>query len=369
MTLHLQSLHRFTLPLSRDLVLADRTRRKRTGLFVTLANKAGVQGIGEIAPLSGFHQETLDQCLACITRHRDLLSALPVADHKSETSQTFLCELFPALGPFKALPSLHFGLSMAAINLWATAHGTTPARMLGKSPLRVMPVNRLVTESCDRWQEAVRKSVAAEQTTIKLKVGRSDLTEEMEALIALQDHYGNAVRYVLDGNRGWTWDEAITFLERVSTDSIHYGEELLSDPHRLADLTEHTRVAMALDESLFDPEQNASLIQSWPGNVVLKPDRIPGSIETCMALAASARDRGASAIISSAYNTTVGLSFLAELAASLRCPHAGLDTGRWFAEPRGDTRFQICRGGINTCSSWINDLEAFTPYLDEVVLS
>ena len=364
MILHLQSVNYFALPLSRDLVIAGKTLNERSGFFITLVNEEGVQGIGEIAPLAGFHHETLDDCIALIRQHRNLLSAIPIKTQSLNKCEAFLHELFRTLDPFKALPSVHFGLAMAAINLWAEAHNTHPANVLSPTPLTTLPINGLVTSTCDHWHQDVRQLVDAGHSVIKLKVGRSELQKEAHALRALQDRYGTPTAYVLDGNRAWSLDEATTFFEHITTDSIRYGEELLQDPHNLATLQNRVAVIMALDETLFEYEKHATLIQGWQGNVILKPDRISGSIENCLALAYDAHHRGADAIISSAFNSAIGLSFLVQLAAALQCPHAGLDTGQWFAEEGTDQRFGVSAGSINVDTCWINDLNAFIPYLE-----
>lgn len=361
-TLHLQELYAFALPLTRELVIAGNALQRREGLFVVLEDEQGTRGVGEIAPLPGFHHETPEDCLALLSQHRELLKRLPV--DPSSTGEMLLSEGLRTLSPFRQCPSVHFGLSMAIINLLADAHGTTPAHILNQEPRVDLRINGLVTAPHDTWNTEAQMLVEAGYRALKIKVGRGDIRKESHALRALQERHGSEINYVLDGNRGWSLEEADVFFDSVDMALISYGEELLADPYELETLSKRLTLPMALDETLFDADAHKQLIQDWSGIFVLKPDRIQGGLENCLALATLAQQRGSHTIVSSAFNTPLGLSFLAQLAAALHCPHAGLDTGRWL--PDVDGRFCISNGQIHIPHCWINDLENFASYIEKV---
>jgi len=161
----------------------------------------------------------------------------------------------------------------------------------------------------------------------------SEPAEWYEALLLLLAQFNKRIQFILDGNRAWDSLQATSFLSAVPSSRILYCEEPLIDPRELPALQQQVGIPMALDETLSEAQQYGDLIHDWDSVFVLKPDRIEGSIETCLALAAAAHAKGNAVVVSSAYNTEVGLSFLAQLAAALHCPHAGLDTQRWFAPP------------------------------------
>jgi O-succinylbenzoate synthase len=345
-TVRLQSLHTFSLPLARELVIGGRSMHERAGVFITLQSEDGAIGIGEIAPLPGFHKEDLKQCVDLLLQHREIPDDLPEA-----------C---------RALPSVHFGLSMARINLEAASLGLRPAAVLTAEPLTELCVNGLVMAPHDRWTEEVRSLVNTGYTVIKIKVGRGEVASEAQALRTLQEQYGEGIGYVLDGNRAWSMDEALGFFEQVLPGHICYGEELLRDPRNLGALAQRVRIPMALDETLYDANANTTLIRDWRGVFVLKPDRIRGGIERCLELSSIAHARRQSVIVSSAFHSPVGLSFLAQLGAAMHCPHAGLDTYRWFGDAMPESSFSILNGIIQVEDNWINDLSALQPFIETV---
>lgn len=358
---HLEALHEFRIPLTSPLMVGV---TERSGLFITLGDDGGARGIGEIAPLPGFHAESTEQCLAALAAERTLLNDLPLPREASTPPD--LTALFTALAPFVELPSLHFGLTMACLNLLAARHGVLPAQLLDCEPQESVIVNGLVSSPPDQWLQDAQRLVGEGFSILKVKVGRTDSTIEATALLALRARLGEQVGFVLDGNRAWGFSEAEAFLAQIASLPLRYCEELLKDPCRLAELQARSGVAMALDETLFEQEHDADIVHDWPSVVVLKLDRIQGGLPAGLTLAAGARKRGQPAIVSSAFNTVPGWAFLVQVAAALHSPHAGLDTLRAYpaalACPPG------CMHGdrINVAHSWINSIAPFAPYISEL---
>ncbi|NQU38928.1 MAG: o-succinylbenzoate synthase [Lentisphaerae bacterium] len=363
MTARFESLHEFRIPLRNELVVGGRSVGEREGLFITMATADGARGVGEIAPLPGFHKETVADCLQLLKAHQSVLNELPLpADGAA------LSTLFEALAPFANLPSLHFGLSMAAVNLQAVRRGVQPAEWLDAAPLTRLLVNGLVMTPPAQWLTDGQRLADEGFRVIKIKVGRAAARDEAAALLALHAQLGDRVQFVLDGNRAWTPSEADGFLSQIHSLPLLYCEELLHKPAELAALQARSGVAMALDETLFDAAPPADLISQWPSVLVLKLDRIQGSLATGLQLAAAARERGQPAIVSSAFNTLVGWSFLVQVAAALHGPHAGLDTQRCYSAALTCDPACWSEGAIDVPRSWINDIIRFAPYCREVVL-
>jgi len=367
---HLHALHAFRLPLQTPLVVGGQALNERSGLFITLDDGHGARGVGEVAPLPGFHRATTADCLALLRSHRTLLHDLPLppADFRLPTSDLPKAPRHCGVLPFLPLPPLHFGLSMALLNLLAARRGVTPAQLLDPAPLDFLPLNGLVMGPPDGWAAEVARCVDEGFRLVKIKVGRTDPATEADALLALPDALRDPVEFILDGNRAWALDQAEAFLATLAPLSLRYGEELLADPTCLLELQARSGVAMALDETLSEPERYADLIRTWPSHLVLKLDSIPGSLVAGLALAAAARQRGQATIISSAFNTVVGWSFLVQLGAALHAPHAGLDTQRCFAPELSCTPDCFRDGGIDVARSHVNTLDRLAPYLTEVPL-
>jgi O-succinylbenzoate synthase len=91
-------------------------------------------------------------------------------------------------------------------------------------------------------------------------------------------------------------------------------------------------IPVALDESLL--EMGPGDLSSWPTikAVVLKPTLL--GFEKTIQFSRSALHVGMTPVISSAFESGVGLKVLSQIASSLHGDHvpAGLDTLDWFAE-------------------------------------
>ncbi len=362
----LHSIDEFTLPLAREVTVGGRGVRERSGLFVTLADDAGAYGVGEIAPLPGVHQETLSQCRERLLDQRPELQVRAADRVAPDAGMLEWGSLFLALDPYADLPSVQFGLAMAALNLAASQRGAYPARLLNRDSLPQLPVNALVMAPPDQWMAATGQRIAEGFSVIKLKVGRSPLKYEAQVLRALQNRSQGEASFVLDGNRAWSLSQAEAFLTESSTSCIRYGEELLQNPGELAELQRRVGIPMALDETLWTSDHDTALIRDWPSLFVLKVDRIPGTLEAALRLSAAAHAKGQSVVVSSAFNTPLGLSFLVQLGAALHCPHAGLDTQRLFPDALAFGALRPVGGAIPVQASWLNSTERFKPYLRKV---
>lgn len=136
----------------------------------------------------------------------------------------------------------------------------------------------------------------------------------------------------LDANRAWTEAEARTFLQGIADVDYEYLEEPVRTRTELRNLLPDAR--LALDETLR--EISPLELFDWSGirAVILKPTLL-GGLAISDAFARAAAEIGAVPVVSSSFESGVGLAALARFAASLSAnpEPAGLDTGRWLGLP------------------------------------
>ncbi len=168
--------------------------------------------------------------------------------------------------------------------------------------------------------------------TVKLKVGGRAVEEDVELVRALHKIVGDDASVRLDANRAWSFDEAATFARRTANVRFEYVEEPLADPSRLSSLARDYGVPVALDESLVGMQPRALEEHGYARAVVLKPTLL-GGISPTLRLANRAKQLGITPVISSAYETGVGMLALVALAAGVgdKEVSAGLDTYRRLA--------------------------------------
>lgn len=311
-------LFRYSLPFRQPMVLKGIAVSVREGLLLRMADTDGHEGWGEIAPLPGFSEETLEQATGEIT---GLRSACVGGWFDPG-------ELLPKkIARHSLLPSVQCGLEIAMLNLGAACRGVTVARLLDpQSRSRVM-VNALLTGTGAELVAHARARVADKYSSLKLKVGRQSVDDDIAAVRRVREAIGNDIELRLDANRAWSLEDASRFAVGIRECRVAYVEEPLAAPADLPILCRDTGLAIALDETMtvLDPGG----VPLFPGfkAIVLKPT-ILGGFGRCRQFAREALDDGLLPVISSSFESGIGISALANLAAAAmpEGTACGLDT-------------------------------------------
>lgn len=281
--------YRYTLPLAQPLHLPFYTLTERTGYVVRLTRDDGTIGLGDAAPLPGFSRESAD----------DLQHWLQQAVEPPP-------------------PSLRFALDTAETSAWPTSPG--------------VPINGLISRGCADLRGAARALLQSGYRAVKLKVGNDTLENDIAAVHAVAAELDHRCPLRLDANRAWDWENALAFARAVAGLNIEYIEEPLCDPERLAEFNSASGMPIALDETTLNAPLCESLLQSGRvAAVILKPTLL-GSVDTVRSLVAAARSHGAKPVFSACFESGLGLTAIARMAAAF-APNipCGLDTYRWLA--------------------------------------
>jgi O-succinylbenzoate synthase len=239
----------------------------------------------------------------------------------------------PAEGDAGEQPaSVAYGLALAAWQLRAMAEGTTPAHLLAPAPRPAVSLSGLLLGTPEEVLAGARRLRQEGYVAVKLKVGRRSVREEAGLVRALGEVLAPAVRLRLDANRAWTPAQAAAFAAETAGCRVEYVEEPLADPAGLPAFAARHDLPVALDETLvgMPPEHLAD--HAYARAVVLKPTLLGAS--ACLRIARQAPALGMQAVLSSAFESGVGLGGLLGLAAALGGDDtpAGLDTYRWLAD-------------------------------------
>lgn len=321
---------KFRLALREPLIIGEHHLTERTGFIVELRAENDHVALGEISPLPGLSSEDMTQAETEIAMLRPSVTGRDIPHHLEELSGGF----DNWIGGYNLVPSIRFGFETAVLSLMATTRDVPLCKLISDSPRDSISVNGLLTGSPDKIMEKAAKLIEMGYTAFKLKVGRNSMQEDIEITRDVRRLIGDNTILRLDANRAWSIDDALAFSKAVADCKIDYIEEPVKTLAQLKKLINEIGVSLslALDESLLELTPEALLPVSRVKAIVLKPTLL--GFEKAMQFARSATALGMRPVVSSAFETGVGLEALAQMAACINVADVpvGLDTIDCFDE-------------------------------------
>ncbi len=208
-----------------------------------------------------------------------------------------------------------------------------------------VPVNALVPAvASDLAGELTAEAVAAGMTTVKVKVGGGPVADDADRVAAVRAALGPTGRIRLDANGAWDVDTAVAALDRLARYDLELVEQPVADLADLAKVRRRVAVPVAADESLRNLDDACRLAALDAADAAVVKVQPLGGVRAALRLVEAA---GVPAIVSSLYETSIGLAAGVALAAALpELPYAcGLGTGVLLA---GDVVAEplLPRGGM-----------------------
>ncbi|MGL5084072.1 MAG: o-succinylbenzoate synthase [Microcoleaceae cyanobacterium] len=301
--------HPYRCPFKHPLNTHHGIWRERQGILLQLTNEAGNTGWGEIAPLSWFGSETLEQ-------------ALTICQNFPKKFNLESIEVIP-----DTFPACQFGFESAVM-----ACNSSQDQPQLKQPLNysgLLPAGELALQ---KWQDLYHQGYR----TFKWKIGVYLLELELEIFQTLTQamiENSSVCSLRLDANGGLTWKQANQWLQTCDTlqnISPHFQIEFLEQPLKVSQFEEllalSSRYAtpLALDESVATLNQLKTCYQQrWRGIFVIKP-AISGSPKQ---LKQFCQDHNIDAVFSSVFETHVGRNAILNLATELSSPRRAVGFG------------------------------------------
>ncbi len=345
MTISGVRLYSYRLPLVAPLTFLNTPIEFREGYLLQIEDAGGNLGYGECAPLIGYSSESLEQAGSELVR---------VARHLRNTEIDELNPLLTAqsVTEDEISSSVRFAVESAFVTLVAAKSGQPVATVFNEDFALDVFVNALL-ETTDNATASIARLNSSGCRAVKVKVGRRSVEDDLEYVRSIRAQLSHEISLRLDANQRWTFDQASRFAEGIAGCEIEYVEEPLRDPAELSHFAcQYPRFPVALDETVRDLTDQSIADLAWCRAVVIKPTVI-GGLERSLEVIRACKLSGKDAVLGAAIESSVGLTMIANLAAStLDETPIGLDTGRLFArdlvEPRlniSDYRVEIEPGG------------------------
>ncbi|MGO4341962.1 o-succinylbenzoate synthase [Pedococcus sp. 2YAF34] len=195
------------------------------------------------------------------------------------------------------------------------AYGAWPA------PRRTtVPVNATVPAvGPERVPEVLARFDGA--TTAKVKVAErgQSVQDDVDRVAAVRDAMGPEGRIRVDANGGWTVDEAVAALRRLSRYGLEYAEQPCASVEELAELRRALAragvdVLVAADESIRKAEDPLRVAREEAADLVVVKVAPLGGVRRALEVVQAC---GLPAVVSSALDTSVGMAAGVALAAAL----------------------------------------------------
>lgn len=337
-------LFQYKILLNSLLRVKDQILQYRQGIILRMYNHQGNTGLGEIAPLPGFHRESIE------TVTTELRSIIPLILKKKipESILTLNGNFDSLFSDFSLSPSTRFGLELGLLNLLASLKRRPLYALLGVPQTKSIYLNGLITVTPGNLNTEVSKLIEEGYQTIKLKVGQQEIENEIDTVSSIGEMIGSHLKLRLDANRAWSLSQAVKFGKAVRSVDIEYIEEPVDDLSALHTFYHETDLPYALDESLIyiRPED----LKTFDGlrAIILKPSFL-GGLEQTARFCQLAKSYNILPVLSCAFYSGLTLSALGQFTAVYADPQTahGLDTYKWFTEDILEIPFKAENGQIN----------------------
>lgn len=270
----------------------------REGIIISLMNRAGIIGKGEIAPLPWFGSETMSQAIEFCKQFKKAIAYKDI------------------IAIPDTLPCCQFALESAWLDLNCDRSDNKINLVEDLDYCYLLPAGK---QALTTWQNIYRTKTVS---TFKWKIGVYPLATELEILEQLIDTFAGEIKLRLDANGGLNLQQAKQLLSVTDTlDAIEFIEQPLP-PNNFADLLQLSQeysTPLALDESIASFTQlQEAYQQGWQGVYIIKAAIMGFPLR----LQEFCRDKSLDVVFSSVFETDIGRNAVLKMARQLDRPRA-----------------------------------------------
>lgn len=294
---------------------------EREGLLLRTESEEGVVRYGEVAPISWFGTETLEEAREVCTKLGDRLSV----------------EAITAVP--ERMAAVRFALASVLADTEPVA--STPSRL---PVAALLPAGKAVLATVDAKLEAGFLA-------FKWKVGVARPEEEMPLLDDLVARLPAYAKLRLDANGAWSNRDATRWLEFCAERPIEFVEQPVMNVDALLGLAEDYPVKLALDESVCQlAAAREWQARGWSGVFVIKP-ALAGPLDE---LVAWARETKPDLVLSSAIESALARAQILRVAFAEKLTERPLGFG--IGEIFGDRAWDGPAVGPLLDASWCDQI-------------
>jgi len=336
------SIYKYNLPFVRPFKNASGTLKSRKGILINLQHK-NIDLTAEASPLPGFSRESFDDAYLEITTSLKNWANYLSTEFTLE-SLKYYCSAS------KKSASVKYALSVLGVGILSNRNQQSASTLLGFSLPEKLKVNAVLgISSILKMEKNFHDLYSAGYRTFKIKTGNE--TRLLFSFLKKAAKQKSDVLFRIDANQSWELENAIENLKKLENYPVEYCEEPVncSDENLVQKLVSESSVPVAVDDSFYRVRSPAKLIST--GNfqyVILKPTLF-GSVFDLIETIKMAIHLDSKVVLTSAFESNVGIGNIAFLAAILGSDDVahGVGTGSIFKQNTTYTK-KIQRAVIET---------------------
>ena len=342
---------RYKLPLKETIQIHDAKMDSREGFVLKLTNEKDQVGFGEISPLPGLSRENNTTAQKQLTKLKELIINTVIPSGVDKCSGQF--ERW--LAPYNLSSSVRFGVEMAVMNLIAQSRKLPLCELFPGFYHEKILLSGLLQGSYENVATQAQEMVRQGFRSMKLKIGKGSVDEDIKKIKAINAITNGKTLLRLDANQSLDYKSAVTIGKEISCAAVEYIEEPFKEIELIPEFFQETMIPVALDETLIDHKWQDIKHIEGVDVLVVKPT-ILGGIEKTIQLITTANNYGIEVVVSSAFETGLGLSILIAMAGSIKGgPATGLDTIKWFKKDLLVNPIQIIKGSLMNSKVLLKD--------------
>ena len=327
----------FELPFKQPFITSKAEYLSRKGFIIKLEDEQQNFAYGESSPLPEFGLDNYNDVKTTLDKlFKDLNS------HKIDITVNNIFNQFEYI---IKTPSVAFAIEQAMVSLLINRNEYV---FTNDSSSKILINGVAGIYDLDKTIQRIDKLISDGYKTIKLKVGRDDISEDIKIITKVSDLFSKKIKLRLDANGKWNLNNAIKILEIIRNCKIEFIEQPIENLDDLFTLVKKNMLPLATDESIKNIiDAKNVIINSKINFIVLKPS-IFGRINDTLEIIKLAEVYNKQIIISSAFESCVGRSTLIYLASLVKGSIAhGLSTGDFFEYDLCPDPYRITNGEIS----------------------
>ncbi|MEO1023246.1 MAG: o-succinylbenzoate synthase [Bacteroidota bacterium] len=314
----------YKIPFKQPFATASGTYRYRSGIIIHFQN-ATTEGWGELAPLPGFSEETVEQLVPILLYNRRYLD-----EALNEGDRSFI----ESLQHIHNIPSLSFGLDTLWYDVQARLNHHTMAEELFGATTADPECNAIVgMHSQAQTIQHVQEYVEQGFSTFKVKVG-INFEQEFSILKEVRQRFPN-IKIRIDANGAWNTEDAIINLNLLSPLNVEYCEQPVSELSDFEQVAKQIPVSLAVDEGIRNKQEAMQLTSTMGINLLILKPMLFGAFRDMDVTIRACRTHGIDVVFTTSLEYQIGRTVTAVLASGWGAPQTahGLATGSLFQQP------------------------------------